>query len=336
MEEKIIKMGFFEKVWNSITKIEKYPELAAQVFGKAINYLIKIVAILVVVLCIGMTYQTYTMVQDSLDYLRDDFPEFSYKDGTLNIESENNITFSAKDSILGETIIDTKTDDEQKINQYINSMQEAGSGAIVLKDRIILKNDSVAGSITYNYNDILGNMGITEFDKQNVIDYANSTQILNLYISLFLTLFIYVFVMYLLTTLSNVILLTAFGYITTWMAKIKMRYVAIFNMSVYALTLSILLNILYILVNIFIDFNIEYFQVMYISVAAIYLVAAIFILKSEFIKKQEELMKVLEEQKNEVQDLQNEEYTRKKEKNEEEDEAQENKEKEGNPEGTGA
>ena len=336
MEEKIIKMGFFEKVWNSITKIEKYPELAAQGFGKAINYLIKIVAILVVVLCIGMTYQTYTMVQDSLDYLRDDFPEFSYKDGTLNIESENNITFSAKDSILGETIIDTKTDDEQKINQYINSMQEAGSGAIVLKDRIILKNDSVAGSITYNYNDILGNMGITEFDKQNVIDYANSTQILNLYISLFLTLFIYVFVMYLLTTLSNVILLTAFGYITTWMAKIKMRYVAIFNMSVYALTLSILLNILYILVNIFIDFNIEYFQVMYISVAAIYLVAAIFILKSEFIKKQEELMKVLEEQKNEVQDLQNEEDTRKKEKNEEEDEAQENKEKEGNPEGTGA
>jgi len=102
--------------------------------------------------------------------------------------------------------------------------------------------------------------------------------------------------MYLLTTLSNIVFLSVFGYLTTWFARIKMRYVAIFNMSIYALTLSIILNILYIIVNMFISFNMEYFQVMYVSVAAIYLVAAIFLLKAEFIKKQAELMKIMEAQ----------------------------------------
>ena len=67
--------------------------------------------------------------------------------------------------------------------------------------------------------------------------------------------------------------LSVFGFITTYLARIKMRYAAIFNMSVYALTLSVILNILYIAVNIFITFDMQYFQVMYVSVARIYLVA---------------------------------------------------------------
>ena len=67
-------------------------------------------------------------------------------------------------------------------------------------------------------------------------------------------------------------------------------------MSIYALTLPILLNALYIGVNIFTQFNIEYFQVMYLAVAAIYLIAAIFILKDNFIKKQQELLKIIEVQ----------------------------------------
>ena len=50
----------------------------------------------------------------------------------------------------------------------------------------------------------------------------------------------------------------------------------------------------YLAVNIFIPFTMQYFQVMYVAVATIYLVAAILILKTEFIKKQAELMKIAE------------------------------------------
>ena len=90
--EKIKKEGFFKKAWNSITKIEKYPEMAAQGIGKAFSYICKVVAILAIVVCLGMMYQAYQMVQEGIQYLQNEFPEFSYKDGILTIQSEEPIT----------------------------------------------------------------------------------------------------------------------------------------------------------------------------------------------------------------------------------------------------
>lgn len=327
-KEEYLHLGFFKKVWYSITKIEKYPHMSAQGLAKSIGYLAKIVAILAIILCLGMMYQTNGLIKQGVNYLQNEFPEFSYNEGILDIKTEEAMTIAEENSVVGKTIIDTKAEDEQVVNKYINSIQESGSGLIILKDRIILKNESVAGTITYNYKETFSQMGITQFNKQDVINYANSNQIINVYVSVFVTIFIYGFVMYLLTTLSNVILLSIFGYITTWIAKIKMRYVAIFNMSVYALTLSIILNMIYMAVNFFITFEMEYFQVMYTAVAAIYLVAAIFILKSEFIKKQAELIKIAEAQAIVKKELEQEEEENKKQERKEQEEKQKQKEKE--------
>ena len=332
-------VGFFKKVWYSIVKIEKYPNMAAQGLGKAISYMAKIVAILAVVLCLGMVYQANGMVKEGIEYLQNEFPEFSYKDGILNVESEERIVISEEDSVAGRTIIDTKTEDEQVINGYINEVTEAGDGVIVLKDRVIVKSSAVAGTISYDYKQTLEPMGLTEFNKANVIEYASSSQIASLYVSIFLTIFVYAFLMYFLTTLSNAIILSLFGYITTLLARIKMRFVAIFNMSAYALTLSTILNMIYIGINIFVPFNMEYFQVMYIAVAAIYIVAAILILKTEFIKQQFELMKIAEAEeivKKEMQEKENQERENKeKEERKKKDKEEENKKtgKENNKEG---
>ncbi len=320
------KIGFFQKVWNSITKIEKYPDMAAEGLGKAFTYMCKIVAILAIVLCLGMVYQTHQILQEGIQYLQNEFPDFSYKEGILDVVTEKRLTISEDDSYVGRTIIDTKTEEEQVINQYINEVNKAGSGLIVLKDKVILKNGAVAGTINYQYNELLTQMGIHEFTKQNVIDYANSSQVITLYVSIFITIFIYSFIMYLLTTLSNAIFLSIFGYLTTWIARIKMRFLAVFNMSVYALTLSIFLNILYIAVNIFINFNMEYFQVMYVSVAAIYLVAAIFLLKTEFMKRQIELMKIAEAQEIVRKEMQEQEEKEKREKEKKERQEKDKKE----------
>lgn len=334
-ETKLIKKGFFKKVWSSIVRIEEYPEMAAQGVGKAISYLVKIIAILAIILCLGIIYQTYEMVQEGINYLQNDFPEFSYKEGKLKVEAEDTIIIQNDQSFLGKTIIDTKTEEENKINQYINEVTESGSGVIILKNKVILKNPSVTGTINYNYNELLSQMGIQEFTKQDVINYAKSSQITNLYISVFITVFIYSFIMYFLTTISNALFLSIFGYIASWLAKIRMRYVAIFNMSIYALTLSTILNMLYVGVNIFVDFNMEYFEVMYVSVAAIYLVAAIFILKSEVLKKQAELIKIAEAETIVKQQLEEQKEKEEEEKNRNKDTKKEDKEdnkkkKEGN------
>lgn len=331
-KEEVLKQGFFQKIGNSIMKIEKYPDMAAEGLGRAFTYICKIVAILAIVLCLGTMYQTYHMLQEGMQYLKNEFPEFSYQKGILDVSSDERLTISEDDSYVGRTIIDTKTEEEQVINQYINEIEKSGSGVIILKDKVILKNGSVAGTINYQYRELLDKMGINEFTKQTVINYINSSQVIALYVSVFITIFVYSFIMYLLTTLSNTIFLSIFGYLTTWIARIKMRFLAIFNMSIYALTLSIFLNMLYIAVNIFIDFDMEYFQVMYVAVATIYLVAAIFILKTEFVKQQVELMKILETQELVKKEMEEKEQTEKQEKEkkerQEKDQEEEKKQRE--------
>ena len=337
--------GFFKKVYTSIVKIEKYPDMAAQGLPKAISYIGKLVLILSIILCLGMVYQTHQMIQEGINYLQNSFPDFSYKDGILTVNSEEPIII--EDSpIVGMAIIDTVTEDTNKINEYTTSVENSGSGIVILKDKIILKNISVTGTINYNYQDIFGQVQIQEFNKQDVINYANSSQSFSLYVSVFLTIFVYAFTMYFITTLSNAVILSIFGYITTWLAKIKMRFVAVFNMTVYALTLSIILNMIYVAINIFIDFNIEYFQVMYVAVAAIYLVAAIFILKGEFIKKQQELIKIaqveeivkqqMEEEKQKQEDEKEKENRKKEDKKQPKEEKEQNDKTKDEPEGSNA
>ena len=325
MEEETKKLRFHNKVWNSISKIEKYPDMAAEGLKSALKYLVKLVAVLTLVVCIGIIYQTNSLIKKGVNYLQNEFPEFSYKDGKIEVLSDSEIKTSVGEKYIGKVIVDTKTEEETKVNQYINEVISDGEGIIILKDRIIIKNSAVVGTISYIYKDAFEQMGIKEFSKQDVIDYANSSQILTLYLSIFLTIFIYSFIMYFLTTISNVVLLSIFGYITTLLSRIKIRYVAIFNMSVYAITLSVILNMLYIGINIFVPFNMEYFQVMYVAVAAIYLVAAILILKTEFIKKQMELMKIQEAEKIIKKELEEDKEEQNKK---EEDKKEENKEEE--------
>lgn len=330
MEEETKKLRFHNKVWNSISKIEKYPDMAAEGLKTALKYLVKIVAVLTVLVCLGIVYQTNNLIHKGVDYLKNEFPEFSYKDGKLEVLADSEIKTSVGEKYIGKVIVDAKTEEESIINKYINEITGEGEGIIILKDRIIIKNSAVVGTISYMYKDAFEQMGIKEFSKQDVIDYANSSQILTLYLSIFLTIFIYSFIMYFLTTISNVVLLSIFGYITTLLARIKIRYVAIFNMSIYAITLSVILNMLYIGINIFVPFSMEYFQVMYIAVAAIYLVAAILILKTEFIKKQMELMKIQEAEKIIKKEL--EEDKEQEEKNKKQEDKKDDKKEEKNEE----
>ena len=330
-ETQNFQKGFFKKLWYSIVNIEKYPEMATEGVGRAISYLFKIVAILAVVLSIWMTYESYEAVRNGVDYLQNEFPTFSYQDGTLLVETEEPIVIGAEQSGVGKIVVDTKTDSEEQINQYLNEIGSNESGIVVLKQKVLVKTPGVAGSISYDYQQILGNMQITQFNKQDVINYADRNQIITLYISMFITIFIYSIMMYFITTLWYVVMISIVGYITAWLLKIKMRYVAVFNMSVYAITLSVLLNVIYLIINMFIPFTITYFQVMYVAIATIYLIAAIFIIKSETIKKQAELMKIAEAQaivKKEIeQEKQKEEQEKEKDSEKKEDKSGKKKEK---------
>lgn len=344
------KKGFFKKVWYSIVKIERYAEMATEGVGRALSYLSKLVIILAIIISVWITIETNNNIQKAIDYLENNFPEISYKEGTLQVESNEPIVID-NEVINGKIIVDTNTDSEETINQYINTVNEYGSGIIVLKNRVILSNMTMAGTISYNYKEAFDNINISEFNKKDIVEYSSSNNMITLYISIFATLFIYSYVWYLIKALWYVATISIFGYLVAWLLKIKMRYAPIFNMSIYAITLSIILNMIYIIINMFTNFTIEYFEVMYISVASIYLISAIFIIKSEFIKKQAELLKIAKAQeviRKQMEQEKEEEKNKKEEKEqnkdtgkEEKKEDKENKDKKGDelgeqPEGSNA
>lgn len=349
-DEKIAKNNFFKKIWYSITKIEKYPEMSAEGFKSTMKYFAGIVAILVIVICIGVMYQTNIMIEKTVEYAEANLPDFSYKDGKISVDESvlQPIKIEEENLGLGKIIIDTTTADDEIINSYKQEINNAeGKGIIILQDKIISQNSfQSTGTVEYKYDEVFNQMGLTEFTKKDAIEYAQGNQKYSLYLSLFLTLFISYFIWYAISTLWVAAILAIFGFLIAMIMKMKMRYVAIFNMAIYSLTLSTILQMIYIIVNAVTDFTIAYFQVMYISVAFIYLVAAIFILRAEFLKQQGELTKIAkiqekvnkeneeeEEKEKEKQDKEKQERKRK-DKQEEKKKGKENGKDHEEPEGS--
>lgn len=175
-------------------------------------------------------------------------------------------------------------------------------------------------------NQILSNAEIEEEQvkelSENIGNQNSGILIISLGVGFFISLF--------LTTLIDVLTLSIFGLITGLMAKIKIKYKALFNMSIYAITLSVILRTIYLVIVYLTTFRIKYFDIMYIAISYISLAAAIFIIKSNLIKHQMQLMKIIEDSK----EIANETFTIEKKDEEEEKKDDDSDEEEKKDEGT--
>lgn len=327
IEETKTKKNFFNKIWYSIYKIEKYSELSAEGFMSAIRYLIGLVIIISMMSGVVTVYRASKEINSGVKYIKESAPEFIYKDGELSVETQE--TIRDENTVLGKVIIDTKVENEEKIKEYLNEINDEQDAVVILKDKMMIKQEEFNGIVSYNYKDLFNQIGISEFNKKSLIEYLSGKNMINMYFNMFLVLFVYSFVIQFVNILPYIMLISIFGYITTLILKMRIRYVAIFNMAVYAITLPVLLNILYIGINAFIDYTIKYFDIMYILVASIYIISAIFILKSEFNKKQGEVLKVIEVEKKikeENKEVKDDKENKNEEKNEKKDNQEDNKE----------
>jgi hypothetical protein len=161
----------------------------------------------------------------------------------------------------------------------------------LFKDEIIFKTkleDIENIRQTYTYSNFIGNYldeDMEKFNKLEFVEFLTSEKMSTFYIQYAGVIFIYLLIINLMIALLDSFEIAILGVITSAMARLRMRFVAIYNMAIYSLTLSMILNILYIIINYFTDFTITYFQVAYITIAYICLAATIFIIKDDFIKK---------------------------------------------------
>lgn len=314
------KLNFWKRVWISIKDFERYQELAGEKVTTAVAYLMKLVLIFVVIATALSVYRFHTSFQDLWNQFDEKIEEMELKSGSLTVKQEEVIRFEEIELLEGKIIIDTITEDEETIQGYIEEIKQTNDSILVLKDRALYKNAMLAEPIEYDYQTVLNGIlspGDT-VTKQDILGYLTPKNRAVIYTSIFIVMLIYLYMIYLASTFVDVMILSLLGFLSSKLTGLRIRYSALFNMAVYAITLSVLLNLIYLVVHTFTGFVIEYFQVMYTAVSYIYMVTAILLIKSDLIKKQMELMKIEEEQEKIRQELRQKEEEEKIKKEEEE------------------
>lgn len=152
-------------------------------------------------------------------------------------------------------------------------------------------------------------------------------------------MFIYLYIIYLIQILLDILLLSVVGYLLSRIVGLRFKYSSIFNMSTYALTLPIILYMLYIVLNTLTGFYIKLFDIAYNAISYIYIATAMLMIKSDLIKRQMELAEVIKVQKEVQKEAEEENKEEKEEKKEEDKKEKEDKDTDkgannGQPQGT--
>ncbi len=203
-----------------------------------------------------------------------------------------------------------------------------------MSDKAIIASKLLTGEQEILYTDIIP---INIDSKIELLNLLNIKALASAYVVFFVTIVIYLFVIYFTSNLVDVVVLGALGYLFARIINLRLRYKATFNIGLYSLTLPIILNLVYIVVNTFTGFEIKYFQWMYTTISYIYVAVAILMIKTEIINQRIQLIKLKEIQEQASKEETEKEETKEEEKKEPEEDKEENKKTSGEePEGSNA
>ena len=327
--EKTKKQGFFMSIKNSIFNFDSYQDFALEDMKRGIFYFLKITLLFSVIIAIVFSIlQVVITIPNVKNFIATDIPDFSYADGILDVKSEDTVTI---DNIADQVLIiaDTKDIDDAKINEYKDKINLYDIGVLVLKDKVYLKN-SYAGTGLQEIpmSDIGSIYGKNEFTKQDIVNDINSINMISLCISLAFTVFLGFFITYLIMSILDIIILALLSNIVAMLLRVRMKVSALVNISVHAMTLPIILLLIYAIVLMTTGFEIKYFNIMYRGIAYIYVITAVFLIRQNLIKQQMELTTIVQKQKELKQQL--EEKEKEQQEPKEKDEQKDKKEDESN------
>ena len=318
--------SFANTFMNSIRNFEKYPEMATKSFGNVLKYFIKLMLLFTLFASMFSVYGTSKTINKGLEYFKTEMPDLSFSDNELKIESDQKIEIKP-DEAVELIIIDTNTEDRAQIDEYIDKILSKDSGIVFLKDRLIV--NAGAGTIEYSYEKLAKSYNIGNMTKESIIDYFTGSTLVTIYCGLFIITYISLFVAYSVSAILDVIALSILGYITALVLRMRLRFVAMVKIAIYSITLPMVLNLLYVIEQTLLGYDVKYFSVMYITIAYIYIITAILMIKSDLIKRGEELTKIFEEEKKVREQLEREKQ-KEKDTDKEEEKEETKKEKEEN------
>lgn len=287
-----VKMNFFKKLIISVKDLDKYDQLAVQTVRQGISYFFKIILLFAVVLSIMYSTQIYKLINITKEKI-DIIPEFEYKNGEIIFKGNEPVILENMSNVLNSVLILPETEEKTE-EEYISKVKTYNSYLIINKSNFAISvNDN---KLQYNYKDVLEKYSIKSFDKAELSNFIKGINSISLSIAFFLVMIIYLFFWYIIFIGADILITFLVSLITSRIARIKLRTSALVNIAIHSLTLSILLYLLYYIINMLTGFEISKFRIMYVSVAAIYASISVLIIKADFIERQKELAKVIKEQ----------------------------------------
>ncbi len=291
MEKENKKIGFFSRIKIAVAKLENYSLFLEEKTSVAVKYFFLIVLLLTVVIGMVETYSVMQMIDKGYHYLQNEMPDFSYENQTLHF-SQN---ISAYDQEFDFYMI-TDTDEnltEETMQEYRNQIKSVG--IIFLKDKAIYK--SGIEEIAYKYSDFADQSGLSTLNKEQLIQEIDEIGMLGIAITIFLLMIASIYIIQIISIFMDWLVISIFTFLAARICRINMPIKAAFNISIYALTLSIILSMLYNVAYYLTGFYTEYFRLVYLLISYVYVVAAILMMKSDLLKQQAEVGKIIEVQK---------------------------------------
>ena len=331
------KITFFSRIKRSIFNVETYGEFILEKTSVAIKYFFLLLFIISLVLAAVLTYQFEKIVSKGYAYIKNELPDFTYGNSKVQFAS---IAEGYDEDIDLYSIINTDSEiSDGVLEDYKEKVTEYTYAVIFLQDGVLVFRDGQF--VEYSYSEMESTYGLNIKNKEDLIGLIEGIGLPGIAITYYVALVLSLYVANILTYFSDILMICIFGYLTGRIVGLPLNVSKTFVLSVYALTLSIILSTIYTVVYTFTGFVVQYFNIMYLLIAYIYMIAAILIIKSDIIKQQMELQKIykveaqvkkeLEEQREKDRDEEDKKEEKKKEKDkkEEEDEPVINREPDG-------
>lgn len=228
------KIGFFKRLGIGLVKPKEYSKLAKQTVGNTI-FTFLVVTIIQVAVIVALLVYVFGLVENMADQYMSKLPDFIItKDGiTTNLAEPIIVEDEGQISLF---IFDANTSLTNMSTTYSDKILPAVDYVLVGTDGI--KIQSVSGSQLYNFDS--KTIGDNEISKGDIIDFVGQFLQKTLIIAIAITLIIFLFI----GKIIGGIVFALFGLIIANMQQKKIGFKELFNISMYAGTLTALMFLL--------------------------------------------------------------------------------------------
>ena len=287
---KKVKMSFIKKMKVSIFDFDKYYLIASESITRSLIFLLEIFTLFAVIVSFSITYKIAQGGKSISDAMIEKMPEFSLANYELSCDIEEPVVIENTDNFIKVKVIFDNTEDN---NIYMEQFKEYNGYAIAFTKYNLTIKYSEDRIETYKYKDMQVELNI---NKDRVVQILQNNRI---YTIIFVYVAITLFIIYFVSMLLDILALALLGLIITKLVRLPLRFYSVFAIAVASTTLPIILNLAYLLANIFLNFTMPQFQVMITLVSYIYLIAGIMILRSNLKKGTTSLSEKLNKKVNE-------------------------------------